>query len=556
MNVISNLFKRFPWQVWVLIIFICVIGAPSIFVNWMIVDDGADLLIGRNIQHFLTTFDFNGLWNIFLEKETGRFRPAYWLYMWLTYSVGGYNPFLHHLINFLICSVSAVFIYLTIKLLTSSKTAGMIGGLIFVLAPINLENWYRLGPVEPKIVFLIAISTYFLVKISNKILLDKKISRVEFIVLFLSTPFIYFLKETSFIIIPYYLFLLFGVKLCKNAKQKKKWFKIFGWLFLINLIVGVVSLLLNTTVRTTGTYSSYYKVALPNILSTGWYYLRILAESYGIILYGLLVTFIVRLYLVIKKISLDLILFFEISFLVGFLMMYVILTPWLIPMGRYLEPSLFFFALFIGLETSHFLKIKFPDIKISLFRKKILLSSTKIKVWFFLLGFTILVLKLLLPYYNYVRDTILGQKNTNIMLQTIAKQVPANSHVYWNVINWESSVELIMEANILLNNVYHRPDLTVSYIEKMNMKSLKPGDVVLSGIVEDTSKFYEEETLVSNKNLKVIFSFTHEIERIYIHKSGLISLVKAVIFQRPLPVRAFFERNISRPEWFIYEVSK
>lgn len=547
MNVIVNLLKRISWQVWVLIIFICVIGVPSLFVNWMIVDDGADLLIGKNIQHFLTTFDFNGLWGIFLEKETGRFRPAYWLYMWFTYLIGGYNPFLHHLINLLVCSLSGIFIYLTIKILTSSKTAAMIGGLIFVLAPINLENWYRLGPVEPKIVFLMAISTYFLVKISNKILLEKNITRIELLALFLPTPFIYFLKETSFIIIPYYLFLLIGVKLCKKSTQKKKWFKIFGWLFLINFIVGVVSLLLNTTVRTTGSYSSYYKVALPNILSTGWYYLRILAESYGIILYGLLITFIIRLYSAFKKKSLDLILFFEICFLLGFFMFYVILTPWLIPMGRYLEPSLFFFALFIGLETSHFLQMKFSNLKYPIF---------KIKKWFFILGFIFLILKMLLPTYNYVRDTILGQKNTQIMLQFIANKAPVDSHVYWNVINWESSVELIMEANILLNNVYHRPDLKVSYIEEMNMKSLKSGDVVLSGIVEDTSKFYEEEILVSNKNLKVIFSFTHEIERIYIHKSGLISLIKAVIFQRPLPIRAFFERNVSKPEWFIYEVVK
>jgi hypothetical protein len=544
---IKQINKKISWQLFVLIIFICIIGIPSLFVNWMIVDDGADLLIGKNIQHYLTTFDFNSLWGIFLEKETGRFRPAYWLYMWLTYSVGGYNPFIHHLINFLICSLSVLLIYKTVKILTSSKTAAMIGGLIFVLAPINLENWYRLGPVEPKIVFLLAISTYFLVRIFTQILSDKKVSKTELLLLFLPTPIIYFLKETSFVLIPYYLFLIFGIVLFKKSTQKKQWFKILGWLFVINLIFGAVSLVLNTVVRTSGSYSSYYKVALPNVVSTGWYYLKILAESYGIILYGLLITFIAGLYLAFKKKKLGINLFFEICFLVGFFMLYIILTPWLIPMGRYLEPSLFFFSLFMGLETSHFLQIKLPNIR---------LSSNQIKKWFFILGFIFLILRMLLPTYNYVRDTILGQKNTNIILQIIAKQAPTNSHVYWNVINWESSVELIMEANILLNNVYKRPDLTVSYIEEMNMKALKSGDIILSGIVEDTSKLYDEDTLASNKNLKVILSFTHEIERIYIHKSGLISLAKAVIFQRPVPIRAFFERNVLRPQWYVYEVIK
>jgi hypothetical protein len=540
--IFKNINNKISWQFLLLIIAIMVIGVPSLFVNWMIVDDGYYLLVSRNISMFLSQGNFSEIGNIVNEQARGRFRPMLWIYVWITYLFASNNPMIHHFITFVICALTVIFIYLIIKLLTSSKTSALVGGLIFLLAPFNLESWYRIGPIEPKTTFFLSLSLYFLIRIINKISLNKRISKIEVLLTYFPIPIIYFFKETFFVLAFLPFVFLFGIKTFHSTSQKRKWLKIIGVYFLLSLFFAFISFYINFFVRQTNSYSAYYKVAFDNVFSTGIWYLKLLTDSYGIILFVLLISFIANIFSSIKRKQFPLNQFLQFSFLAGFFVMYIIQLPWLIPMGRYFEPALFFFSLICGLEMTNILKSK--------------ISTPKIKLCIFLFGFIFMILKYFFPTYNYVRDTIIGQKNTAIMFQSLAKIAPINSHVYWNLVEWEGTEELIMEANNLLNLVYKRPDLTVVYLNENNLVSLEKGDLVFNALVDVGDQLYENDVFKENNKLTLVKSFTHDVERIYVHPKGLIGVLKAVIFKRPIPIRILYEKNVFKPQWYIYQVTK
>lgn len=552
-SLVRRLARQFSWQSLILLGAVLVVGLPSLFVNWMIIDDGIHLLVTQKISSLLSSFDWKGLWEILLEKETGRFRPGFWASLWLIYLVAGKNPFLHHLVNFSISSATAFLVYSIIKILTLSSSAALLAGLIFVLAPFNVENWYRLGTAEPKMTFLLALSLYFLIKNIQRINLGQKVKKSSLFLTILPLLLVYFLKETFFVFLLFAFFLLGGIKVFKTSKKQRFWLRLTGTFFIFNLILAAASLTISLLIRQPGSYSAYYKVALPNILSTGRWYLLLLIKPYFIIFCAFLLSFLISWFSFIKERRMSLNRYLQLAFLVGFASVFVTLLPWLIPMGRYLEPALLFVALIVGLEMDNLLKLGLSKWRFFFFKTSISLAA--IKSLFFIMAFAILLLFNGLPFYNYVRDTIIGQRNTVKILALLAAQAPKNGKIFWNLKEWEGTVELIIESNIFLHLVHNRPDLEVKYLNGNNFKTLEVGDMVMSAIVNESDKLYRDDDLMKNKNLKVVTLFSHEIETISFHPLQSIRIIKSILFKRPLPMQVFFQRTVVRPQWRLYQVS-
>lgn len=533
-----TLILKFPWREVVLLAAILVVGLPSLFVNWMIVDDGYYLFIEQKISSLIASLNFSGLGDVLIEPD--RFRPALRIYLWLTYLIAGQNPLLHHLINFLISGATVILIYSIIRILTSSKSAALVGGLLFTLASFNIENWYRLKTPEPKITFFIALSLFFLVKNLQNIYATGK-SKNSFLV-FSTLPlvFAYFIRETSFAFFPFSLFLFAGALHFKNNnKRKRVWLKTAAIFFAVNFVLAIIPLAINIFLRKQGSYTSYYDVAPSKMLSIGWLYLKLMIRELSPFPLLLGFSFLISWFWLLRSRRVTFERFLQLAFLVAFASFLVALLPWGIPLGRYLELVLLFLSLVLGLEAYAILKIK-P-------------VKSHWKFFIFLAGFAILVFNNGCSMYNYARDTILGQRNINKTLLYLAAQTPKNGKILWNLKENEGTVELVMEANFLLNLVYNRPDLVIEYLNDDALKKLAGEDLVMSAIVYQKDQFYKEDELLKNKPLKLVKILPHEIQKISFNLP-LVRMWRLVLLVAPRPQRPLFEMSTFRTRWKIYQV--
>lgn len=539
-----NLFgKSISWQLFLLVIAILIVGVPSLFVDWMIVDDGYYLLAEQKISSALLNLDLSGLGHILVETDGGRFRPGLWLFLWFTYLLAGKSVFLHHLINFLISASTVFLIYSIIKNVTSSKSASLMAGLLFIMASFNLENWYRLNTPEPKITLFIALSIYFLIKaLANKN--SKRISNKFLLFSLIPLVFAYFTREISFAFIAFPFLLLAGFLVIKHLKIEKKTVNILWVYAKYNFFLFILPFLTNLNLKQNGYYTSSYQFSPAVIQNSFTAYLKILLDSFWPVLVFIGILFFLSLVRLIKAKKIIFERLLQFSFLISFLSFLVVLLPWGIPMPRYLETSLLFLVLFMGIEVGYFLKNK--NLNVNLFRYSKL----------FILTFIFLLLMIFNGprMYNYAQDTIRGQRNIAKMLSYLASNIPENGRIYWNISDREWTKELVMQINLLLNNAYVRPDLKVEYLDENKFKQLEDGDIIMSAIIYDKDKFFSEEELLNNRRLNMLSSLPHEVNTLLLNTPTLRETKRALFNNSPLPERTFIGYRSFKYLWRIYKV--
>lgn len=531
------------WQTLVLFFAILLVGLPSVFVNWMIIDDGVNIARSESLINLIKNLDLTGLAEFFFEKEAGRFRPAYWLYQWGVYLVAGKNAFLHHLISFILNASTVILIYLTIRELTSSKTAGLVSCLLFLLAPFNIENWYRLGPQEPRVGFYLAVLVFSLVKILHPLLVSKKkfLFQKRYLVASIVCLFLAFLtKETFLAILPFFVFLWAGVYLLKGRERKSQWIKTVMLCLSLGIVMSLVLLSGSQFVRQEGTYSFSYNFSLEDFWNNGrWYLLAVLAKTFQPLSWILFGSFIYYFIFKRNKQKRPASRFFQLAFLFAFFSFLIIQLPWPIPMGRYLEPAFVFFILALGIEIASLLRLRHHKIQFLLF-----------SVYFVFLmmtaGFTI---------FNYIRDTIVGQANIARILITLASIAPQDSKIFWNLKKDESTVELVQEVNIHVHSFYKRPDLTVLYLGNLEAGKFKKGDLVMTAVDSRDLILFQEEELAMDKRLSIVKVIPHTIIRYVFHPLSSMKYIGHELFGLPRPVHDPFETTVIRSNWIIYQVS-
>ncbi len=121
-----------------------------------ILDDGVTLEFARLLSASMSDGDLSLFWR--LEAERGRFRPFYWLYNTILYSIWRQDPFGYFLTNALVLLFTALSVAATVALATRNTLASLVAGLTYVLSPPVMENYFTLSKPEVPLTFLLGLS--------------------------------------------------------------------------------------------------------------------------------------------------------------------------------------------------------------------------------------------------------------------------------------------------------------------------------------------------------------------------------------------------------------
>ena len=132
------------------------------------------------------------------DKQAGRFRPAYWLYYTVIYSIAGYHPFWFFLGHLIIFYILLYELRLILKNMGFKDLQILITSLIFILTMPIIENFYTLSKGEPLQLVFISAAVIFLFneKASNKYNI-KRILLAAFSILIAIL-----IKETAMVMVP------------------------------------------------------------------------------------------------------------------------------------------------------------------------------------------------------------------------------------------------------------------------------------------------------------------------------------------------------------------
>lgn len=513
-----------PWLLLLLVAFIIFLPASNIKFSW--VDDGWDIQMAQQFIVYAKNLDFANFFGQFFETTNGRFRPVYWIWLIISYLIGGNNPAIHYVLRFVIIFGTSLFIYKIVFLLTKSKFASLFPAVYYLVSPINIENWYRLGPQEPLIGFFSTISVYYLIKEKNKWL-----PIIYFVLAFFS-------KESACALLIPVAFIYFSKRIfIKKADKVMEKYLIVGFVLLFLLI-------LITTITRSG-YSQNYVYNFVDILRRFLIYLKISIKSFEPFLGILIISFLLRMLFLVKKFNLkkiDEILLWQTFFGIWLLSFFIIQAPWVYVLTRYMLPATIGLFIFMGIEIFQIQKI---------LRKTNYYSVLAIIFNIFLVLFFTLNL---FNAFNYGRKSVYGTSQVQRMTSLIAESVPLNGKVYLNFLKGDGTVELVIETKMHLELFYNRPDISVNYFDINNLP-LKPY-YLISGTPAPLG--FEEETIervLNTKPLKEIKS--EEIIPLFATPSNMMKQIlekgmRFLVNREKFDFSSFYTPIYLKDYWRIY----
>lgn len=403
---------------------------PQLKIPWMLIDDGESLRVATEIDRHLSTGNVG--WLFSLEKDSGRFRPLYWGFNYLTYNFFGFNSTAHHLVHLFIYVLIALFIYKIIYLITKKSFPSMLGGLFFLFFDPAKENFYRLGTAEPIFTLLFLSIFYSLMRKNTKLLLFLTITA-------------YFYKETSVVLAIFSLgLLLLGLVLKQTKNQQKFLFKYL----VFNVIVLGIQRLIIINLGISGWYSVNYVLSISQFFHGSWFYFKTILQQYYLLLLIPALIFIFNL----KKQN-----FWIYAFLMWFVLSLSVQVFWVFGMGRYLPPII------IGL---------LPMMTIGIVK---LIEYRKLRI---VIGLVVIyfILANSLKLIDMYRQIIPGEVNSALFVKYLADNTVRNGNVYFNFT--DGGMEYLYEIPIHLNLFYHRNDIKINYYNSENTKLIKDDLVV------------------------------------------------------------------------------
>jgi len=200
-----------------------------------------------------------------LEPLNGRVRPGYWLiqsiFSWLSF----YNSQILHFWRVVILASTVILSYSFMSKLKIRHSIILLSVWVFLFNIQNFENYYRLGPVEPLIIFLL-VAIFYLIFVSH---LRHKITILCLGIFMILGGLI---KENFF----FTSLALLPALILAKVKKDKKVFNNLVWILLFGVISGVIILIIKLSYPTVGVYSSNYNVTLSTILNNIWSYVKLI----------------------------------------------------------------------------------------------------------------------------------------------------------------------------------------------------------------------------------------------------------------------------------------
>ncbi len=532
-------------------IFLLIFGSPTIFTNWALVDDGKSAEVSFKLTQSLIKLNLPDFFHNLIEPVSGRFRPGYWLYLWATFLIGSNSPVTHHLIQFLLFLISAVFIY-KIGILINKKTVtvGILAAVFFIIEPQTLENWYRLGPQEPLIIPLLLISFFLFWKGRSG---NKKMVIFAALFSFLA----YTIKETAlaFLAIPLY------ITLSDILLKKEKIFKVYDFFFLIINTIFIVSLrAVSYFLYPKGAYTANYSISVHSIVSSLNSYIYLLKTDYNPFLEIIILIFIVRIFLYIKKNGFIKTLNnfnFEFLFLTWFLAFLSIQLPWGFAIPRYLHVALIGIYFFIAIESNYLYELLIRQLN-----KKSYLDQMDRKIFlnisllvFYVLISSVIFFQVFMSII-YIQSTMSVTNANEDSLTKIANMIPRNGIVYLNTESYGNpNLELYKEIGWHFKYLFNRADIKYDYISH-NIHSIKTESYVLDSPVK---VLFSNKVLESRFHVSTLDKSGNEVYWIILTSpKGLISsalLSSYNIFRgRNINLNSFFGLSSRQDTWGLYRI--
>ena len=472
---------KLAWQPLILLIGLITVSITNIRIYWMLIDDAYTILISEKISAALLKLDFQGLTQILFETQTGRFRPLYWILNWIVYLVGGTSPSIHRLFHVALYSIICFVIFKAASKLTRSLNWALFCSSLFALSSLNLENWLRLGPVEPWLGLLLLLSIYFLV--FTKYL---KWSLFFMLLSFLT-------KETAVALIPPIFILFIGEKLILKQKSQIK-------RILISLIASITLSIFSVVIvsQIHGGYSGNYSIEITDVIQRFTEYLSLSVRGFSpffeLSIFIFLMSLIKQMFHRFKsKFSRSE--FYGTVFIIAYISLVGIQAPWIYVLERYMLPANIFLCLFMVVYL-HKLWVY-------------ILNHTRGKVAFILKVCVALyfinfmgagALKLLNATFVQVSST----RNIQNVTKYVAKNTPLKGNVYMNMQKGDHTIEALYEMDWHLQLFNEREDIHLTYLDDLSRVANE--DIVLSG--STTARLYTEENLAEEFGKPMILSST------------------------------------------------
>ena len=445
-----------------LFIFLLLIYFPSLRLNFSLLDDGLTLRNARLISEGIDQLDFVKVGNIILEPQHGRVRPVYWLVQSVLVWFSLHNSFLMHIYRFLILLMTLL---IAKKILEKFGVHQIISALLLFFYGFNiqnLENYYRLGPTEPFLVFYY-ISLIFVIYIAKY-----KSSNKQFFLAAVIFFFGAFTKENFFLVsIP----LIVGhLIMIYNKKKRSQEIKITLLLVVIATVATVLIFAIKSFYPYANTYSSNYMINFEQISSSLRVFLRDLTFYQPIlfeisVIYGAFFIFRIVFVKKFKNLSYeDVFLFVLWSQAV---LQFGVLLPWKYALSRYLALVNINLILIYGitiqriyayLDKNVISKIQLPKYNKSLALLLILLVAC-----------AQLITRSYFAVANYQLFQMVDSKSSNESVKMMANNIPHEETVFVNYKKGDSNIEIFKATGWHLVEIYERGDLAFEYIDEENL---------------------------------------------------------------------------------------
>ena len=524
LNIILN--NKYLWW-FILFLILAILFLPILEIKFSWIDDAKDILVSRQVAESLKNFNPDGLKTIFFEGN-GRLRVVYWFYQTFEYLIGGTNATIHFAIHIFVILATSLFIFETVRVITNSKFAGFFSGALYLLVPINTENIFRLGPVEPILALFSSASLYFLFK--NKLSLSV-------VFLFLAA----YSKETGFVLwLPILLAYVLERFLYKKRNVLFEKYCLWGFIFLFPVVVS-------SLLRRTG-YSTNYEFVVVEMAKRLFSYIDMLLKSFAPFLGIFVITYLTRLIWFMKKHTDKKygLRFIAQGIFIGIFLVFVsVQAPWKYVLERYMMPATIGLVVFLGIELAQLNKLVNKNWSI----RKI---ATLIFIGYFLIA----------CMGNLVRVFILGQRvayetnSIHSMVSYVARNSPENSKVVFNFITGESTIELVNGSRHLLTELYSRHDIATGYL---NIDLIGPDTSFIIGRtgiraqyseadLEDKISYSSKDVLFREKRFPVITTPDNLVKQL------IKKVYRKVRYEEDLTLDGIYTQYIAVSRWYFYKL--
>lgn len=526
---VINFFKK-NFEVITIFLLAFIVFIQTFALNFSWIDDGWSILVAKNLINDIKNFDLYSIAGRIFETNIGRFRPIYWLWQTLVYMIGGQSSGLHYFLHFILVFLILSIIYKITYHYSKSWQFSFLSSFIFLLFPVNAENWVRLGPAEPlMLLFTLLGLFYFFVKNSYKVS-----------ILFFTLSF--FTKETALAALPA-VFLYFILKRLIYKKRNNNDINLSIKL----IIIAGISLFISF-INKKG-YSNSYVVDIPTIIYNFKLYLNVVLSNFKPY-YLLLFSFVLINIRPIVNFRFKKIKEYEIiklMFLALFLSFILIQSPWAWVLNRYLLPATAFASIYIGLELASICQ----NLKKN---KYILYLFNMIIVLYFSIFFFYSLINL---NQNIVRQKHLTQ-NLYMIFSSISKNIPEGGKVYFNFENNDATFEPLFEADLHFKLFHNRQDILVDFLE--NKKPKETNYLVVSSSLHPlgTFMYLKDKDITKDKKIREVTNLTKESSFVVVSDFGTVAkqLVKKVYNylknQEKIDGSGIYTEYLLRDTWRLY----